>query len=117
MTPLALALLVSAQPPLPVYPVPVPVFAPPLLPAPLPPPVRPLTIQEFGKLFVPTPGFHVVCLIHPVTCKPVTVAFTLPAGCGCPKVKVQRREVEFDYGRREVELRFRRNGAVDVENR
>jgi hypothetical protein len=104
MTPLLLALSL-AQPPLPVYPEPV-------FPAPV---ARPLTIDQFARCFVPTPGFHVVCLVHPVTCRPVTVAFTLPAGC--PRVKVRKREVEFDYGRREVELEFRRNGTVDVENR
>lgn len=115
MTPLlmALALNAPAQPPLPAYPAPFPV---PVLPGePYPP--RPLTVQEFGRVFVPTPGPHVVCLIHPVTCKPVTVAFTLPHGCDFPKVKVRKREVEFDYGRREVELQFRHRGTVDVRTR
>ena len=113
MTPLMLAVAL-AQPPLPVYPAPVPV---PVLPA-EPYPQRPMTIQEFGKCFVPTPGPHVVCLIHPATNRPVTVAFTLPDGCGCPKVTVRRREVEFKYDRHhEVELQFRHRGTVDVRSR
>ena len=74
-----------------------------------------MTLQEFARCFEPTPGTHHVCLIHPVTCRPVEVCFKLPHGCGCPKVRVNRREIEFDYGRREVEIRFRHNGTVDVD--
>lgn len=126
MTPILLSFAL-AQPPLPVYPAPVvvpaPVYAPPTVlpgePYPVPVPVpqqRPMTLQEFGKCFVPTPGPHVVCLIHPATNRPVTVAFTLPDGCGCPKVTVRRREVEFKYAKhREVELQFKHRGTVDVK--
>lgn len=120
MTPILLS-FVLAQPPLPLYPAPLPPpvgYPAPVLPGePYPVPQRPMALQEFGKCFVPTPGVHVVCLIHPATNRPVTVAFTLPHGCGCPKVKVSRREVEFDYGKREVELQFRHRGTVDVKSR
>ncbi len=97
------------------------VYAPPVVVAPAPPivpvepPTRPMTVAEFARCFQPTPGHHSVWLIHPVTCRPVQVCFTLPAGCGCPKVRVHRREVEFDYGRREVEIHFRHNGTVTVD--
>ena len=115
MTPLlaAFALLSPAQPPLPAYPAPVPALPGEPYPTPAP---RPMTLAEFGRCFVPTPGPHVVCLIHPATNRPVTVAFTLPDGCGCPKVTVRRREVEFKYPRhREVELQFKHRGTVDVK--
>ena len=115
-----------AHPPRPVV-VPVPVVAPPVVvhrPAFYPPfaPGEPypgrhhrhaMTVEEFARCFKPTPGTHHVCIIHPVTCRPVEVCFTLPHGC--PQVRVSRREIEFDYGRREVEIQFLRNGRVDVD--
>jgi hypothetical protein len=51
-----------------------------------------------------------VQLIHPLTGCPVDVCFTLPPGSP-HRVRVQRRELEFDYGRQEVEIRFDRQGA------
>ncbi len=87
---------------------------------PLPPPaplVRPapvaLTLEQFGKWFQPVPGHHRVWLVHPKTCQPVEVCFTLPPGC--PRVEIGRRKIEFDYGKREVEIHFRHSGRVDVE--
>src|SRR5262249_9693354 len=52
---------------------------------PVPPPtvVRPLTLAEFAESFKPAPGTYEVVLLHPDTCCPVKVCFTLP--CGCPK--------------------------------
>ena len=122
MTPLLLtAALAAGHHP---KPVPVPVFAPPPAIAAFgfagpgfgPPPfAQPLTIEEFVKCFQPFPGAYRVTLIHPKTCKPVTVCFELP-DCGCPpKVRSGRRYVEFDYGKREVEILFRHNGTVDVD--
>jgi hypothetical protein len=75
----------------------------------------PMTLAEFARCFQPTPGHHSVWLIHPVTCQPVHVCFNLPYGCGCPKVKVGRRSIEFDYGKREVEIEFHRNGSYRVD--
>jgi hypothetical protein len=91
-----------------------------VLPPPTPGPVigvqRPLTHREFARTFKPVQGTYDVVLLHPDTCCPVRVCFTLPYGC--PKrVRVERHELEFDYGRTEVELRFRRNGTVQVEYR
>lgn len=82
----------------------------------LPPPalVRPPTHAEFARQFQPAPGRYEVVLLHPCTNCPVQVCFTLPPGC--PKrVRVERRELEFDYGRCEVEIRFYRNGTARVE--
>jgi hypothetical protein len=110
-----------AYPTLPGYPsyyqpAPPPVAPPPFVP-PMPGPGHhgPMTLDHFARCFQPTPGTHHVCLIHPVTCQPVKVCFTLPAGCGHPKVCVHKRSIEFDYGRKEVEITFLRNGSVDVD--
>lgn len=91
----------------------------PAIPAPQPQiaayvPARPMTHREFASCFVPTCGTHEVWLIHPKTCQPVRVCFTLPAGTP-RKVRVERNELEFDYGRREVEIRFKNDGSVKVE--
>lgn len=96
---------------------PPPPAAPVLAPAStLPPPalVRPPTHAEFARQFQPAPGRYEVVLLHPFTHCPVQVCFTLPPGCP-KKVRVERRELEFDYGRCEVEIRFYRNGTARVE--
>jgi hypothetical protein len=75
-----------------------------------------MTHRDFARVFQPAAGTYEVLLIHPDTCCPVKVCFTLP--CGCPKkVRVERHELEFDYGKTEVEIRFRRDGTVKVEYR
>lgn len=102
----------------------VPPLAPPpmapvegLLPAPRPLPalgVAPCpTHAEFAANFRPCAGRYEVLLLHPDTGRPVQVCFELPPGT--PKVRVERRELEFDYDRKEVEIRFLRNGTVRVE--
>lgn len=75
---------------------------------------RPPTVFEFAAAFKPAPGTYKVVMLHPRTCCPVEVCFTLP--CGCPKVKVTRHELEFKYGRTEVEIHFKHNGRVKVKN-
>ena len=105
MTALLLAFALT-QPPLPAFPPPVEFPG-----APLPPPV--LTFDEFARGFRPTPGVHSVWLAHPKTGVPVFVSFTLPPGV--PKINRGSRHVEFDYGKREVEVRFLLNGSVRVE--
>lgn len=74
---------------------------------------RVLSHQEFARSFTPAAGSYEVEMIHPASKQPVRVNFTLPAGQ--PKVTVSRRAIEFDYGQRQVEIRFVANGRVQVE--
>lgn len=93
-----------------------PVLPPPqLIPAPPPGPafVRPLTVDEFARIFQPIPGRHEVVLLHTRKKCPVKVCFDLPPGC--PKVKVHRHSIEFDYGKCEVAIRFKLFGKVHVD--
>ena len=105
---LGLVLTLPGQPP------------PPVLVVPPPPPVVvvpvALTVEQFSRAFTPIPGKHDVWLIHPRTCQPVHVCFTLPAG-KLRHVDVGRRVVEFDFGRCGVEIIFRLNGTADVKYR
>ena len=71
------------------------------------------TLDEFAASFKPAPGKYEVVILHPVTCEPVKVCFCLPEGCP-KKVKVHNREIDFDYGRSEVSIRFIRDGRVRV---
>jgi hypothetical protein len=101
--------------------VPVPIeLPPPLVPATpaLPPPAsfqaaRPMTHAEFAAGFQPLPGTYEVLLVHPGSKCAVPVRFTLPPGC--PKVRVSKRELDFDYGKHEVQIRFRLCGKVTVD--
>jgi hypothetical protein len=111
-------------PPVPLLPAPEPPGAvgppPKALPPALPPvvvtPAPPMTHQEFARIFKPMPGTYEVVLVHPGTRRPVPVSFTLPDGH--PRVKVHRRELVFDYGRRhQVTVRFAVGGRVRVVNR
>jgi hypothetical protein len=77
-------------------------------------PVRYPTHAEFAKSFQPLPGNYEVVLLHPYTCQPVKLCFTLP-NCRLKKVRVERGELEYDYGDVEVELRFKRDGRARVE--
>jgi hypothetical protein len=71
------------------------------------------TLDEFAKTFKPVAGKHEVVIQHPVTCEPVTVCFTLPEGCP-KKVRVHPRQIDFDYGKADVAIRFIRDGRVRV---
>lgn len=108
---LGLALVTPGHPPrhLPPPP-PVIVEAPPPVFVPAP---AALTVSEFARVFQPVAGHHKVWLVHPKTCRPVEVCFRLPPGC--PKVRASKHRIKFDYGRCEVEIKFRGSGAVDVE--
>jgi hypothetical protein len=60
------------------------------------------------------PGTYEVLLIHPKTCCPVKVCFTLPPGC-IRKVRVNAHKIEFVYKcQRDVVIRFLYNGKVWV---
>lgn len=93
-------------------------IAPPAPPVPLPGATRPPTIDEFVAGFKPTGGHFEVTLLHPFTNCPTKVCFALPPGCP-KKVKVGgclRRCIEFDYGKKEIEIWFYRDGRVKVNN-
>jgi hypothetical protein len=94
---------------------------PVVLPSPTPLPVqevvipsRPMTHYEFARAFVPLPGTYEVVLLHSRCCEPVRVCFTLPPGCVC--VRAERHALVFDYGRREVVVRFALCGKVRVRD-
>jgi hypothetical protein len=99
----------------------VPSPVPPVAPTPgqvfVPAPVVPvvMTHQDFARVFKPAPGRYEVTLLHPGSKNPVRVCFTLPDGD--PQVRVHRRELVFDYGRHEVEIRFALGGRVRVTAR
>jgi hypothetical protein len=86
----------------------------PVMPSPPVALVRALTVDEFLAGFQPLPGSYEVILIHPRTQCPVKVCFNLPPGCP-KKVRYRCHELEFDYGRREVEIHFKRDGRVSVD--
>lgn len=71
-----------------------------------------MTHEQFAKNFVPFPGKHDVTLIHPKSGQPLDISFTLPPGT--PKVLTGPRNVIFDYGTSEVEIRFALFGKVKV---
>jgi hypothetical protein len=80
------------------------------------PPVCPVyTLDTFARDFRPCEGRHHIQIIHPVTKCPVDVCFELPCG-KLREFDVNRRSIEFDYGRREVRIVFRLNGTVDVKS-
>lgn len=78
--------------------------------------VRPPTLEEFADSFHAAPGHYEVVLLHPVTCCPVKVCFTLPCGCPC-KVKVHAKSLVFSYGLFDrVAIRFHHDGSVTVRD-
>jgi hypothetical protein len=106
-----------AHPPAQVFVQPVPVYAPPIhhhhhagyAPAPIPV----YTLDNFAREFRPSEGHHTILIVHPVTCRPVEVCFTLPCG-KLSELDVNRRSIHFDFGRHDVRISFRSNGSVDV---
>src|SRR5262249_53769099 len=78
-------------------------------------PPRILSHREFAAAFQPAAGSYEVDLIHPGSCKPVHVCFTLPPGC--PRVGVAHRGLVFDYGNCAVHIRFDVLGRVRVKYR
>jgi hypothetical protein len=86
----------------------------PGLPPPVALPIRPMTVSEFVASFKPLPGNYEVMLIHPKTCCPVKVCFTLPPGC-LRKVRCTGHKIVFDYKcQRDVVIRFLHSGKVRV---
>ncbi len=92
----------------------VPVLPPQTLAPPTAIPVRPLTVDEFVASFKPLPGKYEVLLLHPKTCCPVKVCFTLPPGC-IRGVRYNGHRIVFDYKcQRDVVIRFLHGGKVWV---
>lgn len=75
-------------------------------------PIPTMTIMNFVRTFRPTEGTHEMMLVHPDTGAPVRVTFTLPAGR--PMLRYDRTQIEFNYGDKEVEIHFRKDGTVKV---
>lgn len=73
-------------------------------------------LDTFARDFRPVEGRHHIQIIHPVTKCPVDVCFDLPCG-KLREVEVNRRSIEFDYGKHEVRILFRHNGTVDVKQK
>lgn len=73
--------------------------------------------DTFARDFRPCPGRHHIAIIHPVTKCPVEVCFTLPDR-KLKEVEVHRREIEFKFGLgcHKVELEFKRDGTVRVND-
>jgi hypothetical protein len=99
-----------------------PVFTPPVVVQrpvlePLVPAVPVYCYDTFARDFRPCPGKHHIAIIHPVTKCPVEVCFTLPDR-KLKEVEVNRRDIEFKYGLgfHKVELDFRRDGTVRVND-
>jgi hypothetical protein len=89
-------------------------------PVPLPIAVEPAanrapTLSEFAAAFNPKGGRYEVVIQHPATGQPVKVSFSLPDGTP-RRVKVHRRDLEFDYRGKEVSIRFLRGGEVRVKD-
>lgn len=76
-------------------------------------PIPVYTMDNFAREFRAGEGHHRILIIHPVTCRPVEVCFTLPCG-KLRELDVNRRSIEFDFGRNDVHIHFRSNGTVDV---
>jgi hypothetical protein len=141
MTPLVLTLVLTApsQPPgipmlpppagrarpvrQPAQPIPQPLPGQPVpqLPQPQPLPTQPLPqtpvvlkLADFSRVFTPLPGKHDVWLLHPTTCQPVRVCFTLPPG-KMKRFEVEDRSIEFEFDKCEVKIEFRKNGRVEIE--
>lgn len=107
-------------PPVPVEPRPGEELAPAPRRVSLPPPIAPpvaavpvLSVGQFMSTFRPLGGNYEVVLRHPLTGTPVKVAFSLPPGAP-RKVRVFKRRLVFDYGRRSVVVRFYRDGTAEV---
>jgi hypothetical protein len=145
VTPLVLGLALTAPtqppfppgPPVPFPPVvrPVPVFggvvvrprvlvypvASPPVPVPVPAPVAPavpaLTLEQFSRVFTPTPGPHHYWIVHPRTCQPVEVCFTLPPCGRMDRLQVNRNRIKIELDRPdfEVDIEFRHNGTVRIK--
>ncbi|MBM84210.1 MAG: hypothetical protein CMJ78_26955 [Planctomycetaceae bacterium] len=75
--------------------------------------LHPIAPRDFARYFSPSGGTHLFAFVHPRTGHTVAVQLALPAGR--PKMDIETREIELDYGRYEVEIDFERDGSVDID--
>lgn len=76
-------------------------------------PTVPVESDQLDKHFSPTAGVHDLTFVHPSTRKNVDVTFRLP-DLPLKRFEVNKRQIHFDYGRKQVILIFRITGQVDV---
>jgi hypothetical protein len=96
----------------------VPPTQPGIVVNPVPPPVALAILpRDLAKTFKPgpEPASYEVLFLHPVSRQPVKVCFDLPPGC--PRVSYCLGSLVMDYGRHEVEIRFKLGGSVVVTQR
>lgn len=77
----------------------------------------PMSVDDFACSFRPAAGAYRVTLIHPKTCCPVDVCFTLP--CGCAKsVTANKSTLRIAYPGlfNDLVIRFRHDGTVSVRD-
>ena len=75
--------------------------------------LAPIAPRDFDHYFSPTGGRHLFAFVHPRTGHTVGVELILPNGR--PKMDIETREIELDYGSYEVEIDFHRDGRVSIE--
>ena len=75
--------------------------------------LAPIATRDFTQYFSPTGGTHLFAFVHPRTGHTVGVELRLPNGR--PKMDIETREIELDYGSYEVEVDFRRDGRVSID--
>ena len=79
-----------------------------------------VTLDQFSRVFTPTPGTHRVWIVHPGTGLPVEVGFALPNGT-LTEYEVNRRSIVFgiqgQFQAHYVTIMFHNNGTVDVRSR
>jgi hypothetical protein len=78
--------------------------------------VQAMTLNEFARSFKPdcSGGKYEVVLVHPCTCKPVKVCFSLPPG-NPKRIVVRKNQFVVRYGLcKVVTLQFNRDGSVSV---
>jgi hypothetical protein len=78
-------------------------------------PIQPMSVDDFACSFQPAAGTYRVTLIHPKTCCPVDVCFTLPCGCA-KKITTTKYTMRIVYPGlfNDVVIRFRLDGSVSV---
>ncbi len=75
--------------------------------------LHPIPFKETDNWYEPHAGLHIFAFIHPHTGETVGVPIDFPEGE--PEVQIRRDKVEFDYGREEIEVHFRKDGRIEVE--